>query len=716
MSEYDKGQPYDVYDDYDPATRPAPAQSYTALSHQAYTPGFVATQPQVPSGLPNPTSLALLPSAQAYGPHDTNYYPQTSPQYPAYLPPAPRQLPTVFSYTPHVGHPGSKVSVYFRTIYDLENPPVQAFIMFGHKRCDSVLSKSLQQDQQFTYSATSTLPEQALTGSISPQVSLSLGFDGNVSWESPTLDFGQFTYLEQASYYPSESVQDAPRKRKLSVEAGERRSPSKKPSLQQLGGQAVEGAHSAGASLPALPQSPYTGTIARQPYPQTRRFSVPSKNHQSHPGRSIDPYDYLGEPSSRKTPGLPNPPTPVFGYGYQQATRSPSMSGLSGAPSSSQLMPSPAGSAAPPLIRTSTLHSPIMPGTTPTVTQSFNPYAMYPSNTKAMLKIEGDLDSMKNDWAPEEKEAKRRLVQFNRSQTGSVITATFKPVTLEERSPNSICVSCIWWEERGDCWVTSVDTISLLESLVAVRFTVEEKNRIRRNLEGFRPATVSKVKPDSEEFFKLIMGFPNPKPRNIEKDVKVFPWRILAGALKKIIGKYSASYSSTAGALHTPSTGSYTMSRSVESGMDQQHQPARPGASPHSTSSSAASHGPTYVASLQGYGPHAAGSVGPPDLRLAMSSSTQGQGASWHQSSTQYSSDLSAASRSPWDFSGYMSGASSATGMPTSAHPAPYSAPQFPSQHQHRMMSASSQAGLATETRFVPLHDYEEQGHQTSGA
>jgi hypothetical protein len=30
--------------------------------------------------------------------------------------------------------------------------------------------------------------------------------------------------------------------------------------------------------------------------------------------------------------------------------------------------------------------------------------------------------------------------------------------------------------------VTSVDTIYLLESLVAVRFTVEEKNRIRRNL------------------------------------------------------------------------------------------------------------------------------------------------------------------------------------------------------------------------------------------
>jgi hypothetical protein len=39
------------------------------------------------------------------------------------------------------------------------------------------------------------------------------------------------------------------------------------------------------------------------------------------------------------------------------------------------------------------------------------------------------------------------------------------------------------------------------------------------------------------------MGFPNPKPRNIEKDVKVFPWKILAHALKKIISKYVSIYS-----------------------------------------------------------------------------------------------------------------------------------------------------------------------------
>ncbi|KAI7854372.1 hypothetical protein BDC45DRAFT_440633 [Circinella umbellata] len=115
------------------------------------------------------------------------------------------------------------------------------------------------------------------------------------------------------------------------------------------------------------------------------------------------------------------------------------------------------------------------------------------------------------------------------------------------KSSSSLVVSCIYWRERDDYYITSVDCIYLLEGLIGVQFTVEEKNRIRRNLEGFRPLTVSKCKPDCADFFKLIMGFPNPKPRNIEKDVKVFAWKTLPHALRKIIRKYTPSYSSTIG-------------------------------------------------------------------------------------------------------------------------------------------------------------------------
>ncbi|KAK9761269.1 hypothetical protein K7432_013949 [Basidiobolus ranarum] len=171
---------------------------------------------------------------------------------------------------------------------------------------------------------------------------------------------------------------------------------------------------------------------------------------------------------------------------------------------------------------------------------AYNAYASLLN--KASLNLTGVIEEMTLNWTGEEKETKRRLVQFWRQHENNVIHCGFQPVAPAERGPNSIVVSCIYWEEKNDYFITSVDCIYLLESLIAVRFTVEEKNRIRRNLEGFRPLTVSKCKPESAEFFKLIMSFPNPKPRNIEKDVKVFPWKVLPYALKKIIGKYVSSF------------------------------------------------------------------------------------------------------------------------------------------------------------------------------
>ncbi|KAI9359153.1 hypothetical protein BD770DRAFT_386700 [Pilaira anomala] len=178
-------------------------------------------------------------------------------------------------------------------------------------------------------------------------------------------------------------------------------------------------------------------------------------------------------------------------------------------------------------------------------------YQPYPGLiSRASLKLMGDLDSMAKNWAPEEWANRRRLVQFWREQKDVEIQCTFDPVSQGERiltNNGHIVVSCIYWEERNDCFITSVDCIHLLESLMDIRFSVEEKNRVRRNLEGFRPLTVSKCKAESADFFKLIMGFPNPKPRNIEKDVKVFPWKTLPYALKKIVTKYTASSSNNVG-------------------------------------------------------------------------------------------------------------------------------------------------------------------------
>jgi hypothetical protein len=162
-------------------------------------------------------------------------------------------------------------------------------------------------------------------------------------------------------------------------------------------------------------------------------------------------------------------------------------------------------------------------------------------NDKINLDINGDLSTMAQGWTQDEWINRRRLVQFWRKQEGSKITCGFQPVSQNSRLQDSIVISCIFWEQRNECYITSVDCIYLLESLIGVRFSIEEKNRIRRNLEGFRPATVSKSKAESTEFFKLIMSFPNPKPRNIEKDVKVFKWKVLPFALKKIVAKYTST-------------------------------------------------------------------------------------------------------------------------------------------------------------------------------
>jgi hypothetical protein len=113
---------------------------------------------------------------------------------------------------------------------------------------------------------------------------------------------------------------------------------------------------------------------------------------------------------------------------------------------------------------------------------------------------------------------------------------SFAGIPQTDYKENTIVVSCIFNDD--DYFITSVDVIYLLEALAGNRFEVEEKNRIRRNLEGFKPMTISKSKPGTEEFFRVIMELPPPRPRNIEKDVKVFEWGKLKLMLEKVFSKY----------------------------------------------------------------------------------------------------------------------------------------------------------------------------------
>lgn len=432
-----------------------------------------------------------------------------------------RQLPEVTSYTPQRGSEGTRVFVQIQSPYDIHSSSyAHSHLVFGSKRCECIPHFLGFQGSVFQYALSVDAPPFHCTGSSSFAVPIQVAMDGPNDCPSTTLQVGVYTY----EHVPDPSPSDESRKRRMSSFS---ESLTARPIKKSTSHQALAKEHSDNYTYRdnrSASFSPYLQSL-----PAMNEFVAPY-----HPASSprIGSASYTALPSTQHSAlRSQSPLTPSWSPSFVTSgndVRNPSLAMAQG--KYPQRSSSPAHTN-PMLIRTSTLQASGL-----SQSQSFNPYAMYPS--KAVLKLTSDLDAMTENWTPDELDVKRRLVQFTRVQQGSSIHADFRPVTPEERVPNSICISCIYWNRKKECFITSVDTIYLLESLVGVRFTVEEKNRIRRNLEGFRPLTVSKAKADSEDFFKTIMGFPAPKPRNIEKDVKVFPWRILSHALKKIIGKY----------------------------------------------------------------------------------------------------------------------------------------------------------------------------------
>jgi hypothetical protein len=111
-----------------------------------------------------------------------------------------------------------------------------------------------------------------------------------------------------------------------------------------------------------------------------------------------------------------------------------------------------------------------------------------------------------------------------------------------------ITISCIYFQPSppgeiqhklvGQCVFTSVDVILLMERIFEhPPFEIQEKNRIRRNLESFKPETIKK-EGTTNRFFAQLMAYTQPKTRNIEKDIKVFVWSDIMRAMKKIVVQF----------------------------------------------------------------------------------------------------------------------------------------------------------------------------------
>lgn len=115
------------------------------------------------------------------------------------------------------------------------------------------------------------------------------------------------------------------------------------------------------------------------------------------------------------------------------------------------------------------------------------------------------------------------------------------PIPIDEAHTNDRnlinCFLVPGSENPNEAFVSSVDIIRALEILVNPsdgRLSIEEKNRVRRNIDTLRPKTLKR----GDEGFYWLTQLPSPRPITIAKDVKIFKWSCFETALEKIMRKY----------------------------------------------------------------------------------------------------------------------------------------------------------------------------------
>ncbi len=459
------------------------------------------------------------------------------------------------SCNPERGTKGTVIYIYLDSTRDLLSPtPPNATLMFATHPVPASLTRfpAREQDVCYKYVVSATAPAFSETGSSNLKIPLNLQLQEPSRLDLDLIDIGPWQYEDDKQLEHRSSPQEVSRKRKTTdapsdtLRSTKRATPSEQKNAHRQDYGSYPYLSASSANPPSLQSE--LNTMERKYTAYGRSQLQQSLQSESNTMGSQGLIGGLpsSQPPMRPPMGQTSPWNSSYGSRYLSG-RNPQPNAAQSFQISSVSSPSPAN---PQLIRTSNLAPRLSRGATSagsSLDGSFNPYTLYPN--QAVLEVCGNLDAMQEqaNWTPEERATKRRIVRFWREQNWATVKAYFKPVRVDEQplphERNERRINCIYWEERKRCYITSVDTISLLESLVTTKFGVDEKNRIRRNLQGYKPCTISKGKPESEDFFKLIMGLSDPKPRSIEKDVKVFEWSLLEQALNKVISKYVCSIS-----------------------------------------------------------------------------------------------------------------------------------------------------------------------------
>ncbi|KAL8810559.1 MAG: hypothetical protein Q9200_002481 [Gallowayella weberi] len=438
-----------------------------------------------------------------------------------------QKAPIVTSWGPEQGSPGTLINVDLHSNYDLALlSTAKATMRFADIDCPATL-KRLDDPKKSTYQYVliSRVPMLDLAELSSSQVRISVQLQDLSGMTVTMIDVGYFRYNSRHRTGIG-SPQGVTQQQSLIMNMTKTYDPA--------GNEAVAQARSQ-SSTPGFYRT------GRSPYAQRSR----PQTQDSSPRYS--PYELPSSSSRRRSStilsesGCPTMDLTPQGSGwtssYAANNRYGQRTALSVTPAlrmQSSLVPPVVFE--PPLFRTSERLKELnknMPATSPKITK-------VPHSVEARLEIHGKVDSMMDGWTPDECKAQRRLVHFWRSQRENTVFTSFAPWVPEARVPKEQCRSCIWWEERQDCFATSVDVIRLCEQLVARggNVTTPEKNRIRRNVSNFAPITIHKDDPETQDFFALIMGYTNPKPKNIQKAIKVLPWRNIGPAMMKLVKKY----------------------------------------------------------------------------------------------------------------------------------------------------------------------------------
>ena len=466
-----------------------------------------------------------------------------------------RKVFQVSGYSPQRGNEGARVCVHLESTSDLISPTAQtANLMFASCPIPVTWTRldAAEQHACYKYSVHATAPAFSETGSSTPKIPLHLQLEGQSRLDVSSIYIGDWLYEGGKHLEHRSSIQEASRKRKVTDEpSGTLRSTKRTtPSEHQITQSQDYASYAHPSASLAYPQSLDFSTMQR-------RYTVYGRSELQQSLRneadSVGLQGLIGGASTarsavRHSTGQTSLWNSPFGAGYESpGNLQPNT------PSSFQVSStSPQRPGNWNFIRQNRIQQPSR-GTTSAGSSpddSLSKYPMYQNRAvletkRVALDIRGNLNAMGNNWTPEERSAERRLVRFWREFHGSTINVFFIPLRADEpglpQEMDELRISCIYWKEQSDYFVTSVDTIKLLELVFDAAHKMEEKNRIRRNIQTYKPDTISKAK-GNERFFELIMGFPIPKPSSIKKSVKVFKWSILEEALNKVVNKFVCAY------------------------------------------------------------------------------------------------------------------------------------------------------------------------------